>query len=348
MIKNISLKNFMAFQNLNLDFSRGVNVIVGDSGTGKTQLLKAADILWDGCLINKNRKKPEHIIENLLIQMFHPLDKEIRNLIHGDETQAKLSITLENGGKFAFSISRGAKERLKVLSRPKSRPHVTESVLIPSIEILLFMEGLRELCDALVLNLDCSYFRLIGKLFRPVVRKESLNKCSQEILDVISNQFDGKFVFEIGEVVKYQIRGKDFSINSAAEGHRKLGMLHRLIETGALVPGKSGPLFWDEPEANLNPKIIYTLVKIVIEMIQEGQQAIITTHDYVVFKWFELLKGKLETDSALFINLIKNPKSSVIESTSGANFNEITPNLIDEAYEDIIDFYMNQNRGNFQ
>ncbi|WP_281258757.1 hypothetical protein [Avibacterium endocarditidis] len=37
-----------------------------------------------------------------------------------------------------------------------------------------------------------------------------------------------------------------------AEGLRKLAMVARLVATGTLLD--KGCLFWDEPEANLNPK----------------------------------------------------------------------------------------------
>lgn len=45
MITNLTLKNFLAFTNLNIDFSPGINIIIGENGTGKTQLERENDIL---------------------------------------------------------------------------------------------------------------------------------------------------------------------------------------------------------------------------------------------------------------------------------------------------------------
>ena len=42
MITKLRLKNFTAFKELEIDFSSKVNVIIGENGTGKTHLLKAA------------------------------------------------------------------------------------------------------------------------------------------------------------------------------------------------------------------------------------------------------------------------------------------------------------------
>tara|TARA_Y100001970_G_scaffold294169_1_gene447896 strand:+ start:12237 stop:12404 length:168 start_codon:yes stop_codon:yes gene_type:complete len=41
MITNLQLKNFTAFTDLVIDFSPGINIVIGENGTGKTQLLKA-------------------------------------------------------------------------------------------------------------------------------------------------------------------------------------------------------------------------------------------------------------------------------------------------------------------
>ena len=52
-IKRIELKNYNVFNNLQLDFSRGINIIVGENATGKTQLLKA---VYEKCKVIKKEK----------------------------------------------------------------------------------------------------------------------------------------------------------------------------------------------------------------------------------------------------------------------------------------------------
>lgn len=41
MISSLQLKNFVAFTDLAIEFSPGINIIIGENGTGKTQLFKA-------------------------------------------------------------------------------------------------------------------------------------------------------------------------------------------------------------------------------------------------------------------------------------------------------------------
>src|SRR5680860_955616 len=83
-----------------------------------------------------------------------------------------------------------------------------------------------------------------------------------------------------------------YASSMTAEGFRKVGILHRLLCNGTLNPGVSGPLFWDEPESNLNPKLMKLLVQILLELTRNGQQIILATHDYVLLKWFDLLMDK--------------------------------------------------------
>jgi len=40
-IRSVELKNFTVFENLKCEFSPGVNIFIGENGTGKTHLLKA-------------------------------------------------------------------------------------------------------------------------------------------------------------------------------------------------------------------------------------------------------------------------------------------------------------------
>ena len=72
-----------------------------------------------------------------------------------------------------------------------------------------------------------------------------------------------------------------------AEGLRKLGMLARLIATGALLD--KGCLFWDEPEANLNPRLVGLVVDMLLELAGRGMQIFVTTHDYLLSNKLSLL-----------------------------------------------------------
>ena len=44
-IKRIKFQNYTVFEDQQMEFSPGINVIIGENGTGKTHLMK---LIWDG------------------------------------------------------------------------------------------------------------------------------------------------------------------------------------------------------------------------------------------------------------------------------------------------------------
>lgn len=74
--------------------------------------------------------------------------------------------------------------------------------------------------------------------------------------------------------------------NLVAEGLRKIALLWQLIKNGTLENGSV--LFWDEPEANINPKYIPVLAELLIMLESEGVQIFVSTHDYFLSKYIEV------------------------------------------------------------
>jgi predicted ATPase len=72
-----------------------------------------------------------------------------------------------------------------------------------------------------------------------------------------------------------------------AEGLRKLAMVARLIATGQLID--KGFLFWDEPEANLNPKVIKSVAKTILHLCRNGIQVFIATHSLFLMRELDIL-----------------------------------------------------------
>ena len=57
MIERLELRNFTAFNEVVLDLSPKVNVIIGENGTGKTHVLKAAYGLCAGAPLFKEQAR---------------------------------------------------------------------------------------------------------------------------------------------------------------------------------------------------------------------------------------------------------------------------------------------------
>jgi hypothetical protein len=156
---------------------------------------------------------------------------------------------------------------------------------------------------------------------------------SKWAMEEIERVVGGRFIFHGGGRVTFQAGQIEYSANAMAEGWRKIGMLSRLLETGAIQPGVSGPLFWDEPESNLNPQLLKLLVRILLELSRIGQQIILTSHEYVVLKWFDLLMDKGKGDHVRFHALYE--QDGTMKSSSFDDYLAISPNPISGTFKDL-------------
>ena len=165
-----------------------------------------------------------------------------------------------------------------------------------------------------------------------------------------------KFTYMIGGSVRQQ--GKAFylvqegvgelKMSLVSEGYRKLATLINLAFTGSLSNG--AVLFWDEPETNMNPRMVEPLVKAVIALAGAGVQVFVTTHDYFVQQYFGLAAeygekyqsgtGNLEYR---FFSLRKTSEngntgaSETIALESAARLSELEHNAIRDEFDAVYD-----------
>lgn len=337
MITRLELKNFTAFSDLAIDYSPKINVIIGENGTGKTQLLKASYALCSGASLHK--AKPDASDEELaailttkMLRLFMPLDEKLGKMHHqGATEQAYLRAQFAQEQRLAATFFNNSRS-LAIQERTNYQHSQVEAVFMPTKEVLSFMKGFNSLYEKYGLSFDQSYQDICLLLDLPEIRRETLHEKSKWAMAEIEGICGGRFVFYGGGKVTFKTDNAEYSANSMAEGFRKAGMLSRLLETGAIQPGVSGPLFWDEPETNLNPKLMRLLVQILLELSRNGQQVILATHDYVLLKWFDLLMDKGKGDHVLFHSLYRDPDTTDIKVSSTDNFLDISPNPIDEAF----------------
>jgi predicted ATP-dependent endonuclease of OLD family len=343
MIKNLTLKNFTNFKSLDIEFSPGVNVIIGENGTGKTHLLKAAYGLCSGNakLDGREDVTKEDIsneLTNKLLSLFMPLDGKLGKLRRTGtdiSESSVLSATVSEDRTIDISFHSNSKS-VAVQNQNKYVDYSYCPVFIPTKEVLSFMKGFISLYQKYELSFDATFHDICLQLDLPEIRKDQLHERSKWAIKEIEKVCGGKFIFYGGGKVTFRTEDAEYSANVMAEGFRKAGMLARLLETGALMPGVSGPLIWDEPEANLNPKLLKLLVQILLNLSTQGQQVIISTHNYVLLKWFNLLAKKSEGHDVSYHSLTLNPETKEVQLQSSDDFSDIQNNPIDEAFESII------------
>ena len=133
-----------------------------------------------------------------------------------------------------------------------------------------------------------------------------------------------KFYLKPGNQAKIE-----FSL--VAEGIRKIALLWQLIKNGTLEKGSV--LFWDEPEANINPIHIPIIVDILFELQRTGVQIFVSTHDYILAKYFEIKKK--EEDKISFFSLFDGENGAECEAKD--SFKDLAENPIIKAYNKLYD-----------
>ena len=126
----------------------------------------------------------------------------------------------------------------------------------------------------------------------------------------------------------------EFEMGLVSEGYRKLATIIYLITSGSL--DKNSVLFWDEPETNMNPRMIKYIVEAVAELAKMGVQVFITTHDYFVQQCFNLIsaypkmnEGNLDIQ---FVSLYRNEEGKIRYSTA-RQVSELEQNSIMEEFD---------------
>jgi predicted ATPase len=326
-ITKVSVKNFTAFETLDLEFSAGMNVFIGANGTGKTHLMK---LIYSACDVSK----PNMDFAEKLIRTFLPSGNALRRLVHRQKKSNTCDIQIIRdklliNAKFT-SHSETPKDAIIKGEREWSN-HPVESVFIPAKEMLSNAPGFRSLYSKREIHFEEIYLDIIDRAYLPFLRGP-MESTRKKLLENLQKTMDGKVAIKDQEFFLKNKQG-NLEFTLLAEGIRKLGLLWLLIQNGTLLKGSV--LFWDEPEANLNPKLYGPLVQILIELQRLGVQIFLATHDYVILKEIDLLT--LPGDDILFHSLFRKNKTSLIECQSTANYLQIHPNAIQDTFIDLWD-----------
>ena len=326
MITKIHLANFTAFKDISLDFDKGINIFIGENGTGKTHVMKA---IYSACAIEDVRE--ERTFDQKLKAVFMP--NTIGRLVHRSKGRNSGKIIVfkkDNNKECSISCEISTLNNVKPTLNGWTTDKPQEAVFIPVKDMLANAPGFRSLVSQKKIFFEEIYQDIIDKAFLPI-SKGKLAKESSDLLDLLGEVMSGKVV-EKNETFYLKNKNGELEFPLLAEGFRKLGLLYKLIQNETLTKGSI--LFWDEPEANLNPKLSRVVVKIILKLQEMGVQVFISTHDYVLLKEFELEQN---SDSSILYHVFYRNEDEDICHKSTKNQDELTPNAIDNTFSDMLD-----------
>ena len=287
-ISKIKAENFTVFDELEIDFIDGINVFIGDNGTGKTHLLKA---LYSTCQWKMKDLEYEYsdpTFAERILKCFQ--DIPMKDLVSNSSESRAIHVEIViDGVENNYSIW-GISNQIKVAYDSDQSRHAEEpypAVFIPAKEMLTHGRLEKDYSQR-NLPFDITLIDIINKAGVSTIKM--LPDEMKSILDDIAKIIGGKVVYRNARFYIERSDGTFMDFAVVAEGFKKLGLIYRLIETGYFVGGSV--LFWDEPEANLNPKLIPILVEILLKLERAGVQVFLATHDYFFAKFLDVRKKK--------------------------------------------------------
>jgi ABC-type ATPase involved in cell division len=327
-ITHIRLENFTSFVGLDQAFSQGVNVIIGANGTGKTHLLK---VLYASCAVTVGEDQEKGFALKLR-NAFNPYEGRIGRLSRRQKTsvKTKIVVTREGGAKLSaeFSNHTYKPDDVKVTGETTWKKDELASAYIPVKEMLAHAPGFLATAAKREIAFEEVYVDIIKRAFLPKLMG-AVDKDRQRLLTALQKAIDGKVVAK-GEHFFLKNKQGDLEFTLLAEGMRKLALIWLLIQNGTLLSGSV--LFWDEPEANLNPALMGEVVEVILLLQRIGVQVFLTTHNYVLLKEFDLRKQK--DDQIRYLSLFRDESQAVVVNAS-ESYLKVDPNVISDTFADL-------------
>lgn len=330
MIINLEMKNFTVFADANLHFGRNLNVIIGENGVGKSHILKLAY-----SILATSAEGPKESGEDTPTKSYlaTALAKKLRRVFRPDElgrlasrqsgrNRCEVSCKFADGPlNTAFSFHTASKSAVEIEQAPKKWLE-KKPVFFPTRELLTIYPGFVALYETTNLNFEETWRDtciLLGALVKRGPKANVIGTALAPLEKAMGGSIeltqDGKFYLNLKQPKL------SMEMNLVAEGLRKLAMVARLIATGSLH--HKGYLFWDEPEANLNPRLIKEIAGTIIHLAQNGIQVFVATHSLFLLRELHILQkqGAKNLDTRCFGLHVED--SGIVSVKQGKSMDEV-------------------------
>lgn len=333
-VRRLRIADFSAFESVDLEFVDGLNIFLGANGTGKTHLLKVIYSLLEAT-------RTDALVKEKIAGVFRPDDGNVGRLVrrgHGLDT-ASVALDVDQGQTSFELLLEGP-----LFHSIRAYTNRARAIFLPSREILAMYEGFIAAYRERELAFDETYFDACVALnANPIKgpRKEHVEPVLQAIRDAL-----GGHVELSGERFYVKFHGDETRMEAhlVAEGLRKVASLERLLLNGSLTT--NGFLFWDEPEANLNPRLTVKIADVLGALANLGVQIFITTHDFLLARRLSVKSELPGEPPTRFFACYREKDGDPVQVRHGAQLSDLPVNPIEEEFARHYDFEISRSLGN--
>lgn len=333
-IASVTLKNFTVFEDARFDLCPGVNVVIGTNATGKTHAMKAMYCVLRASL--KEMTLPTDFAHKFE-SVFRPDGHEFLRLVRRQALQA--------GGSAEMFLAAGGSEHVELRFYREQMPTVfskksmkgVQALYLPSREVLSMFEGFIAAYQSRELSFDETFFDLCVALDATPLKGERAEQVAP-LLATIEAILGGKVIRDGSRFYVQPPGGERYEAHLVAEGLRRIATLAHLVGNGSIATGSV--LFWDEPETNLNPRLITQLVDVLVAFARRGVQVVLATHDYLLSHRLSLLSeyGQNPAAPIRFFGLARGEPEGPVTVTSGDTLASLPDNPIVDEFARHYDF----------
>jgi energy-coupling factor transporter ATP-binding protein EcfA2 len=282
-LESCRLTNFSVIRSAEFQFSPEINVFIGRNGAGKSHLMKLLYSLLRARRDFVDAPSTDAFaagIKTKLAGVFRPDEDAVGRLVSRGTGRNKATVHLYAGAgagdKTGLKLSWSTLSNLSV--QENTFPRTAPSVFLPSREALAMYEGFVQAYEERELSFDETYRDLCVQLSGSQLRGprlDAVRKLASPLEKELGGaiRLDGKRFYRVAP-------GGNLEAHLLSEGLRKIGVLTHLVLNGSII--KNGFLFWDEPEANLNPRLVTVIAKTLRMLAGFGIQIFVATHDYLL------------------------------------------------------------------
>ncbi|WP_126448226.1 AAA family ATPase [Sulfuricystis multivorans] len=289
MLKNTSFQSLTTVPDGTWEFSPGLNVIIGENGTGKTHVLKAVYSLLkvQADSMNLTKSALEKAYAQKLVRVFRA--ESLGRLARRKQgrTRCELALQFDDAALDAkVGFATNAKSQVEVTQPPRKRLDKSPAYL-PTRELVTLAPWFVALYDNYHLEFEETWRDTVSLLGAPALRGPREQRIAQ-MLEPMEKAMGGWVDVDSATGRFYlKIPGEGrMEMPLVAEGLRKIAMLARLISTGVLLD--KGYLFWDEPETNLNPRLVRVVAQSIVALPAQGIQVFLATHSLFLLRELEI------------------------------------------------------------
>ena len=305
LLKSLRIANFTAFAEAELEFSPGLNVFIGENDTGKTHLLKLPyAVLRIGAeeCVNNNVRDPtkammQRRIAEKLFGVMRPdaLGRLAKRQSGRLRCEVRMDLTSRGGRResIAFHFATRSKSEVTVDCLPPKWWNVGP-VFLPTRDLLAIYPGFLAFFETYRTEFEETWRDTCQLLSALEVKQRAEGAVA--LLARLEEAIGGRLELD-RKTDRFYFRrrgGEKLEMHMVAEGNRKVGMLAHLVATGVLAKGAT--LFWDEPEGNLNPKLVRSVARAILDVCNLGVQVFIATHSLFLLREIELLTATTHAD----------------------------------------------------